>query len=62
MWDRIRESVDLPEEIVDTFEATMSDAKLLNEYVSGEVASSVVMRHLQAEYPNSDLRAITAGR
>lgn len=56
IWDQIRESVDLPDEIVEDFEFTMTDAGLLHEYVSGEIASSIVLRHLQAAYPNSDLR------
>jgi hypothetical protein len=55
-WDKIRESVDLPEEILEEFESTLSDMGMLHEYISGEVASAIVMRYLQAEYPNSDLR------
>jgi hypothetical protein len=56
IWDKIRESVDLPEEILEEFESTLSDVGMLHEYIGGEVASAVVMRYLQAEYPNSDLR------
>ena len=56
-WNRLRPQVTASAERIAAFESALGDAELLSKYVGGDVASSIVMRHLQAEYPDSALRA-----
>ena len=53
---RIKETGRLDPSLAASFDTIVSDVGLLLRYVTGEVASTIVMTHLEAAFTNSDLR------
>jgi hypothetical protein len=56
-WNILRYHASLPIEQIEAFDRELSYAKILLEFVSGEVVSTIVTAHLVAAFPNSGLKS-----
>jgi hypothetical protein len=56
-WNALRNHTSLPTEQIEAFDRELSYAKILLEFVSGEVVSTIVTAHLLAAFPGAGLKS-----